>query len=106
MDKRYYRPTEVESLIGDASKARETLGWQPVVGFDALVREMVACDLDEARQHDLLLKCGFAVRNFHEQACRTSGILVTWNHGHLANSALSHPHRDGGVRHGMGVHSD
>ena len=66
VDKRYYRPTEVESLIGDASKARETLGWQPVVGFDELVREMVACDLDEARQHDLLLKCGFAVRNFRE----------------------------------------
>jgi GDPmannose 4,6-dehydratase len=66
VDKRYYRPTEVESLIGDATKARERLGWQPVIGFEALVREMVAGDLDEARQHDLLLKRGFCVKNFHE----------------------------------------
>jgi GDPmannose 4,6-dehydratase len=66
VDKRYYRPTEVESLIGDPSKARERLGWAPLVGFQELVSEMIAGDLDEARQHDLLRRRGFTVRNFRE----------------------------------------
>ena len=66
VDPRYYRPTEVESLIGDASKARERLGWAPLVGFQELVSEMVAGDLVEARRHDLLLRRGFSVRNARE----------------------------------------
>jgi GDPmannose 4,6-dehydratase len=45
IDPRYYRPTEVDLLIGDASKARERLGWRPKVGFEALVAEMVDADL-------------------------------------------------------------
>jgi GDPmannose 4,6-dehydratase len=66
VDPRYYRPTEVESLIGDASKARERLGWAPTVGFDDLVREMVADDLDQARRDALNLRRGFAVKNHRE----------------------------------------
>ena len=49
IDERYYRPTEVETLLGDASKAKQKLGWEPKVGFAELVREMAAADLAEAR---------------------------------------------------------
>jgi GDPmannose 4,6-dehydratase len=49
IDPRYYRPTEVDTLLGDASKAREKLGWRPRVDFDALVREMALADLHEAQ---------------------------------------------------------
>jgi GDPmannose 4,6-dehydratase len=66
VDARYYRPTEVESLIGDPSKARERLGWQATTGFEQLVAEMVAADLAEARQDDLLLTSGFDVKRFLE----------------------------------------
>lgn len=45
VDPRYFRPTEVESLLGDSGKARQRLGWRPEIGFDALVREMVEEDL-------------------------------------------------------------
>jgi GDPmannose 4,6-dehydratase len=47
IDPRYFRPTEVDLLQGDARKAREELGWTPRVGIDELVREMVAADIDE-----------------------------------------------------------
>jgi GDPmannose 4,6-dehydratase len=45
VDERYFRPTEVESLLGDASKAREILGWSPKTSFNELVKEMCASDL-------------------------------------------------------------
>ena len=48
IDKRYYRPTEVDELCGDATKARETLGWKPEIGFQDLVREMMESDLAAA----------------------------------------------------------
>ena len=48
IDPRYYRPTEVDYLIGDASKARDVLGWTPATSFDELVREMVEADMEEA----------------------------------------------------------
>ena len=55
VDPRYYRPTEVDHLLGDATKARDVLGWKPTIGFDALVREMVSADRDalvkNASQH-------------------------------------------------------
>lgn len=51
VDPAYFRPAEVETLLGDASKAREKLGWVPQTSFDELVREMAASDLDEARRH-------------------------------------------------------
>ncbi|HEX4098039.1 MAG TPA: GDP-mannose 4,6-dehydratase, partial [Caulobacteraceae bacterium] len=50
VDPRYFRPTEVEQLIGDPTKARETLGWRHEVGFEDLVKEMVACDLDMVKR--------------------------------------------------------
>jgi GDPmannose 4,6-dehydratase len=50
VDQRYFRPTEVDVLLGDASKAREKLGWRPRTGFDDLVKEMVASDLEVVQQ--------------------------------------------------------
>jgi GDPmannose 4,6-dehydratase len=66
VDPRYFRPTEVASLVGDASKARERLGWQATIPFGDLVREMVADDLVEARRDELCRAQGFAVREFRE----------------------------------------
>ncbi|MGD1072678.1 MAG: GDP-mannose 4,6-dehydratase [Bryobacteraceae bacterium] len=57
-DVRYLRPTEVDFLLGDASKARKELGWQPSVCFSELVRRMVEHDLDQARQEHTLTKAG------------------------------------------------
>jgi GDPmannose 4,6-dehydratase len=50
IDPEYFRPTEVDLLIGDASKAREKLGWKPKTSFAQLVKEMVASDLEDARR--------------------------------------------------------
>lgn len=52
IDPRYFRPTEVDSLLGDASKAQRLLGWQPTIGFDDLVAEMVAADLAAVQQEN------------------------------------------------------
>jgi GDPmannose 4,6-dehydratase len=59
IDPRYLRPTEVDSLCGDASKARAVLGWQPRVGFAALVEMMVAHDIELARRERLAVQTGF-----------------------------------------------
>jgi GDPmannose 4,6-dehydratase len=59
VDPRYFRPTEVETLLGDATKARETLGWTPKVTFDELVAEMVREDLKAAERDELVKKHGF-----------------------------------------------
>ena len=61
IDPRYYRPTEVETLLGDPSKAKEKLGWVPEITLDEMITEMVANDLDQAKQHALLSKHGFNV---------------------------------------------
>jgi GDPmannose 4,6-dehydratase len=61
IDPRYFRPTEVESLLGDPSKAREKLGWVPEIDFQTLVNEMVAEDLDLARRDSLMVRQGFKV---------------------------------------------
>lgn len=61
VDPRYFRPTEVETLLGDPTKAREKLGWVPEVKIDELITEMIAEDLDKARRHALLKKYGFEV---------------------------------------------
>ena len=63
VDPAYYRPTEVESLIGDASKARELLGWTATTSFHDLVKEMVRADLSTARRDDYVKQAGFAVSN-------------------------------------------
>lgn len=66
VDPRYFRPTEVETLLGDATKAQQKLGWQPRVSFEALVAEMVQEDLKEAERDELVRKHGFSTFNYHE----------------------------------------
>jgi GDPmannose 4,6-dehydratase len=61
IDPRYLRPTEVDTLLGDASRARAELGWAPRVGFDELVREMVESDLALARRDALVSREGYSV---------------------------------------------
>ncbi|MCD6672180.1 MAG: GDP-mannose 4,6-dehydratase [Burkholderiaceae bacterium] len=61
VDPGYFRPAEVETLLGDASKAREKLGWMPEIGLDEMIDEMIRHDLDKARQHTLLRQSGFEV---------------------------------------------
>ena len=61
IDPRYYRPTEVENLLGDPTKAKEKLGWIPEITLDQMIVEMVANDLDQAKQLALLKKYGYAV---------------------------------------------
>lgn len=60
VDTRYYRPAEVDSLLGDPTKAKEQLGWSPRISFSELVSEMMADDLDQARQVKLLSDSGFS----------------------------------------------
>jgi GDPmannose 4,6-dehydratase len=59
VDPRYYRPTDVETLLGDSTKAREKLGWRPVISFGELVREMVVHDLYEGAREAICKKNGF-----------------------------------------------
>jgi GDPmannose 4,6-dehydratase len=66
VDPRYFRPTEVDSLLGDASRIRERLGWKPEISFDALVREMVESDLALAERDALVTKQGYKVYRHHE----------------------------------------
>ncbi len=61
IDPHYYRPTEVETLLGDPTKAKQKLGWVPEITLDQMIEEMVAFDLDQAKQHALLKKHGFNV---------------------------------------------
>ena len=66
VDPRYFRPTEVETLLGDPSKAKEKLGWETRTTFKELVSEMVISDLKEAERDQLCNKEGFAVPERHE----------------------------------------
>ncbi len=61
IDPRYFRPTEVESLLGDPSKAKEKLGWVPEISVQEMCKEMVKTDLDAARRHSLLRANGYSV---------------------------------------------
>ena len=61
VDTRYFRPAEVETLLGDPSKAKQELGWVPEISLDQMIKEMVANDLSNAKQHALLRKHGFDV---------------------------------------------
>jgi len=59
VDPRYFRPTEVDELLGDATKAREILGWSPKISFPEMVRQMVVEDLKEAEKEQLCRSAGF-----------------------------------------------
>jgi GDPmannose 4,6-dehydratase len=66
IDPRYFRPTEVESLLGDASLAKEQLGWEPRITFKELVSEMVREDYILAEKNELIKRHGFKAPNYHE----------------------------------------
>jgi GDPmannose 4,6-dehydratase len=66
VDPRYFRPTEVESLLGDSTKARRKLGWRPSTTFDELVAEMVNCDYEAARRDQLVMQAGFKTYDYNE----------------------------------------
>lgn len=66
IDKRYFRPAEVDFLQGDASKAKRVLGWEAKVRFDELVSMMVAADIEGAKQEAYLRDGGYPVKNYHE----------------------------------------
>ncbi|MBK1678903.1 GDP-mannose 4,6-dehydratase [Rhodocyclus tenuis] len=66
VDPRYFRPTEVETLLGDPTKAKEKLGWTPRTSFDELVAEMVREDLKSAERDELVKKNGYAAFDYHE----------------------------------------
>jgi len=66
VDPRYFRPTEVETLLGDATKAREKLGWTPKISFPELVAEMVRADLKSAERDELVKTSGYPAYDYHE----------------------------------------
>ena len=66
VDPRYFRPTEVDTLLGDAAKARDKLGWTAEVSFPELVAEMIESDLDLAKRDALIAKEGYQVYSHHE----------------------------------------
>ena len=61
IDPRYFRPAEVDTLLGDPTKARQKLGWTPTTTLEELVAEMVAADKEEAAKEALLRRQGFNV---------------------------------------------
>lgn len=62
----YFRPTEVDSLLGNPKKAKEKLGWEAKISFEDLVKEMIQCDLEEAKKELHLKNGGFKINNKHE----------------------------------------
>ena len=66
VDPRYYRPTEVATLLGDPSKARQRLGWEPKISLPELVKEMVEADFAAAQRDNLVRQAGFRTYDYHE----------------------------------------
>jgi len=66
VDKKYYRPTEVELLIGDATKAKEKLGWVPEYDLEALVEDMMTSDLNLMKKQQFLQQGGYRIKNYFE----------------------------------------
>ena len=66
VDSRYFRATEVETLLGDPTKAKNELGWSPKTSFEDLVSEMTSADLNDAKRESLMQKKGFKTYNYHE----------------------------------------
>ena len=63
VSERYFRPTEVELLIGDATKAKRQLGWAPVYTLNELVKEMVSVDLEVFKKEKILIEKGFKIKS-------------------------------------------
>ena len=66
IDPRYFRPAEVETLLGDPTKAKQKLGWEPKVSFEELVSEMVRVDLKKAQCDELVKEHGYQTFDYHE----------------------------------------
>ncbi|MFD2671972.1 GDP-mannose 4,6-dehydratase [Marinicrinis sediminis] len=66
VDPRYFRPTEVELLLGNPAKAKEKLGWEPAMTFSQLVKMMVQADLESAQKDIVVEREGFPIRNYYE----------------------------------------
>ena len=66
VDPRYFRPSEVETLLGDPSKAREKLGWEPKIKLKEMVHEMMDNDINIAKRDSLVKKHGFKAPDFNE----------------------------------------
>ncbi|MCI5217800.1 MAG: hypothetical protein D3914_01060 [Candidatus Electrothrix sp. LOE2] len=66
VDPEYFRPTEVETLLGEPAKAKAKLGWEPQITFSELVREMVQKDMELAQRDKLCADAGFTVCAYHE----------------------------------------
>jgi len=66
VDKKYFRPTEVESLIGDSSKAKKLLGWKPKISIKSMIEEMMLNDINIAKRDALVKRHGFKAPNFNE----------------------------------------
>jgi len=66
VDSRYFRPTEVESLLGDPAKAKDKLGWSPNITFEELVSEVVREDLKSAERDELIKHHGYKAMNYYE----------------------------------------
>jgi len=66
VDKRYFRPTEVETLLGDSTKAKEKLGWEPKITLEEMVHEMMENDIKIAKRDSLVKEYGFKAPNFNE----------------------------------------
>jgi GDPmannose 4,6-dehydratase len=66
VDERYFRPTEVETLLGDPSKAKQKLGWSPKISFNELVAEMVREDFKSAQRDELVKQHGYQAMDYHE----------------------------------------
>ena len=66
VDPRYFRPTEVEALLGDPSKAKKQLGWEAKTSFVELVKEMVAADHEAAKRDALVKEAGYQTFDYHE----------------------------------------
>jgi GDPmannose 4,6-dehydratase len=66
IDPRYYRPTEVETLLGDSTKAREKIGWTPRISLSELVKEMIAADFEMANRDNMIKLAGFQAYDYNE----------------------------------------
>ena len=67
VDPRYFRPTEVDSLLGDSTKAKQKLGWKNKISFDDMIREMIDNDINIAKRDKLIKENGFKIPNFNEE---------------------------------------